>query len=1528
VSTVTLRIQVDKTGANENIDSVKRGLNDMGQEGAESGARAAGGVNSLRGAFDQCRAAVGLFLGVYAGIQTLSGVARLSDEYQSLTARIDLATGGGNAFVTAQQGVYAIAQETSTALSAVGGLYVSLANSNETLNLSQGELLTLTGAVSQSLVLSGASAGSAQAVVNQLAQAFGSGVLRGDEFNSMMEGSPRLATALATALGVTKGQLRDMAEEGQLTSKVLAEGLLQQAPELAREFTKMGTTIGGAFTQLSNALLKFIGEAGQSTGAASAFAGVIVTLAGDLPAFILGLSSVAGGYIAIKGAALAANPQIAFTTTVLGGLATALGLLISAYAAFKLGEYLADEFQIVREAGANLVIGLNAVWLAIRLAFEALVIGMRLAFTLAIDLVQEKIADVLESFVALAKFEIFGTSVDFTYGQAAALDDLVRALRDSTGGAGATDAAMGELTKKFDDSKTASDNLKRGLEEATQAHFDTKGATEGLTGAQGTNRTATDNVTGAITGLKGAAEAANPKIAEMKAAMEAASGASDQLRDMQEDLTAEVAGPAYSAYLEYARKLREVDALEIALTASQGLSKKEAQDLTTYRNDLAASLVRNITEINNAVPAEQAYLAELREEIRLAGLSESARELGTRRIEAEKTARGLLTGATDEQVRALTDEILRLGDLKAAAEAQSATAQDWADYWEGASGEVARAIGDLVANGLDDFSEFGDALQSIAKKIVSDLVTEFAQLSIINPILNSILGGVRPTGGSALGNLFGGGGGSSGGLLGGILGTFGGAPSAGLPSINLITGASGTMGAGGAGGLGGLGAMGPFAAIAAAVVANFMLMRQGWGATGGSLTLPDGQVVRGGGSGSARGLDNLARAHFGLFGLSDTAAGILSGSAIHNRLFGRQAPKLTDSTTSFNFGADGAGADLMFRTIERGGVFRSDRRRTRTGQVDDETLDAAQSMFDEVQATMTNAARNLQSTAPQMLESALRVVQQYDGDGKVKATQFFVDMLGESWEEASSEAALTRISAENLVATIDAAVGGGVSEIAQRWRGDAGVLMDGAQFLLGAAVDIRAGVGLLGSEGGLADVVDLTESLRIGSESLVDTYTRLRIGVTLVDGALGMLGGVFGGTREQAVLFSSELIAAAGGMDQFAAKLQGALEVLFSEEERAQFTADQAQAALNAALTGLNITGTGLEDVRQQLRTQLRAAMEAGNVELTNQILTAANALGAFGSALEALGEDAVDAANSTTFGGTTVAAASGPLTAGGGLTSEAGVDAVTAAADTQTAATQAVGTTLDVHTGILTQIATNTARATGVGSIDMPTIAKGLQTIHDLAEQVVAVGPTGLSPGGSLSSAAGTNSAGPSTANALTPGGGLTSAAGTNAGPDPAVLEVSNAELASQLALNANALSAASVRLMDVSSAVGDLSEVLGRILELSQQQLAADREALEPRGTLESSARTSAPDVQLSATLAVNVTLERHTGLLQEIAQNTRRDPNAENAAARAEQTQATQAATLQEIRAMIAEAVRAQIQEQAKALAGSNGRGGVTA
>jgi tape measure domain-containing protein len=79
----------------------------------------------------------------------------------------------------------------------------------------------LTESISQALRLSGASATEAQSSLLQFGQALASGVLRGEEFNSVVENSPRLAQALADGLNVPIGRLRKLAEEGRLTADVV-----------------------------------------------------------------------------------------------------------------------------------------------------------------------------------------------------------------------------------------------------------------------------------------------------------------------------------------------------------------------------------------------------------------------------------------------------------------------------------------------------------------------------------------------------------------------------------------------------------------------------------------------------------------------------------------------------------------------------------------------------------------------------------------------------------------------------------------------------------------------------------------------------------------------------------------------------------------------------------------------------------------------------------------------------------------------------------------------------------------------------------------------------------------------------------------------------------------------------------------------------------------------------------------------------------------------------------------------------------
>lgn len=626
------------------------------------------------------------------------------------------------------------------------------------------------------------------------------------------------------------------------------------------------------------------------------------------------------------------------------------------------------------------------------------------------------------------------------------------------------------------------------------------------------------------------------------------------------------------------------------------------------------------------------------------------------------------------------------------------------------------------------WENLGDSLVDTAKRAVGEMISQFLKLQIINPILNSIFGGfggnVLPTQGNLLGNitsmfsgggsgggimgwigsLFGGGASAGGGLglagLGGTLGTWGaftgygaaGAASANLGSIGLgltapgapfaggaasVGSASGAAGAG-SGLLSGSGLGTSFAGvpiigwIAAAMAANMNLFAQGWRSGGGSLTLPNGQSVHGG-SGSnalgnlltAGGITALDRGLRGL-GLSDSVASLLSGSSIHTRLFGRQAPRLTGATTTMTLGPGGPGGSEAYRTIERGGLFRSDRRRTHRFDLGDEAQAAVEALFESIEGTIREAASMLQGEAPEMISAALRVVQEFDSKGKVKATKYFVDLLGRTWEEATQEAAEQRIHAEAIIATIDAIMGttvaavgdavatgtgdvvgaagdaavgamagaagafdlitktaqaaqGEASAIAERWREDAEMLAEGAAFLLAAATDIRAGVGLLGDDGTLTQITDLVEELQQSGETLSQTYVRLVQSTNLLMDALDLAGVSLDLTREEFVRFAAEITDAAGGLERATQLWSSYFENFYSESERAALALSRADAGARRQFQdiGLNAEDFMGEGGGQAFRDLFESLLPTLSAEAIVQWLEAAEALGIYIDAFE-----------------------------------------------------------------------------------------------------------------------------------------------------------------------------------------------------------------------------------------------------------------------------------------------------------------------
>lgn len=165
--------------------------------------------------------------------------------------------------------VFNITQQTRGSLDATASLYARLERATRQYGTSADDLAKLTTIINQGFVVSGATAQEAENAIIQLSQGLASGALRGEEFNSVNEQGNRLIVALADSMGVSIGEMRNMAAQGKLTTDVVVNGLLSQGAVIGKEFANTTTTISQALQVAGNNVTKFFGENSTvKTGAA------------------------------------------------------------------------------------------------------------------------------------------------------------------------------------------------------------------------------------------------------------------------------------------------------------------------------------------------------------------------------------------------------------------------------------------------------------------------------------------------------------------------------------------------------------------------------------------------------------------------------------------------------------------------------------------------------------------------------------------------------------------------------------------------------------------------------------------------------------------------------------------------------------------------------------------------------------------------------------------------------------------------------------------------------------------------------------------------------------------------------------------------------------------------------------------------------------------------------------------------------------------------------------------------------------
>ena len=129
------------------------------------------------------------------------------------------------------------------------------------------ELVAFTELINKQFTIAGASAAGQEAAMMQLTQAMASGVLRGEELNSIFEQAPTIIQTIADHLGVSVGEIRAMAAEGQITAQVVKDAMLSSADEINAQFSAMPYTFSQVWTMMQNILLEAFGPLIQVIGA-------------------------------------------------------------------------------------------------------------------------------------------------------------------------------------------------------------------------------------------------------------------------------------------------------------------------------------------------------------------------------------------------------------------------------------------------------------------------------------------------------------------------------------------------------------------------------------------------------------------------------------------------------------------------------------------------------------------------------------------------------------------------------------------------------------------------------------------------------------------------------------------------------------------------------------------------------------------------------------------------------------------------------------------------------------------------------------------------------------------------------------------------------------------------------------------------------------------------------------------------------------------------------------------------------------
>lgn len=464
------RVEVDTSDLNDAEEAMSRtgetaerarksatGLGNETEKASKKGAKAATEMeksfSGAAAAVDLAKKAV-LALGVSIGARE---IIQFSDSWKQVNNQLRQVTTSEGDLSKTRANLVAISKQTNAELLNTVNLYSEMYRATRELEVSEQDVANVTKTINNLFKAGGKAASETSGAIRQLAQGLASGALRGDEFISVSENAPRILDAISKSTGIAKGELRDFAATGGITSKILIDSLKSYEAEAQRMADLTEETFGQKMVTARTNLTQFLGESNAVTAAVDGLGDSIVVLSDNMDA-VIAVGEAAALVIAAR-----LTPAV-------------VGYTVAQVAATT--ENLRYQVALARMAGVSTTAAASQTALAGSLALVGgpvgalvLVIGGLALLISKMESAKESAARLRAEMDSLSREEIGrGIEAQRTYNKA--LEIRIERLSQQNMAVAANRDRMKELRAELEFSQKELQNLERGMKGVEDREFE------------------------------------------------------------------------------------------------------------------------------------------------------------------------------------------------------------------------------------------------------------------------------------------------------------------------------------------------------------------------------------------------------------------------------------------------------------------------------------------------------------------------------------------------------------------------------------------------------------------------------------------------------------------------------------------------------------------------------------------------------------------------------------------------------------------------------------------------------------------------------------------------------------------------------------------------------------------------------------------------------------------------------------------------------------------------------------------------